>query len=248
MLKSIIPARYHPFAERIYHKRRSMRYWGLKFTCPCCKGHFRKFLPYGPKLTDNVQCPRCYSQNRHRLLQIYLKNRTNFFKDNLKILDIAPTVLFQEMCKNLTNIDYISADISSPLAMLRMDITNISLADNLFDCIICYHVLEHILDDQRAMRELFRVLKPGAWAILQSPVDNNRDKTFEDQTIISPDEREHAFCQHDHVRIYGRDYKDRLEKAGFVVNVDNYVEKLGERAIKKFGLMRDENIYFCTKP
>jgi len=152
------------------------------------------------------------------------------------------------MCKNLTNIDYISADISSPLAMLRMDITNISLADNLFDCIICYHVLEHILDDQRAMRELFRVLKPGAWAILQSPVDNNRDKTFEDQTIISPDEREHAFCQHDHVRIYGRDYKDRLEKAGFVVNVDNYVEKLGERAIKKFGLMRDENIYFCTKP
>ena len=98
------------------------------------------------------------------------------------------------------------------------------------------------------MRELFRVLKPGAWAILQSPVENNRDKTFEDQTIISPDERERVFEQNDHVRIYGRDYKDRLEKAGFVVKVDNYVEELGERAIKKFGLMRDENIYFCTKP
>lgn len=72
------------------------------------------------------------------------ERQNNFFKDSLKILDIAPTQPFQEMCKNLSNIDYLSADISSPLAMLRMDITRISLTDNQFDYIICYHVLEHI--------------------------------------------------------------------------------------------------------
>jgi SAM-dependent methyltransferase len=132
--------------------------------------------------------------------------------------------------------------------MLRMDITRISLTDNQFDCVICYHVLEHIPDDQKAMRELFRVLKPGGWAILQSPIDFNHDKTFEDPSIVSPDERERFFGQNDHVRIYGRDYKDRLEKAGFVVKVDDYVQQLGDSAIKKYGLMRDEKIHFCSKP
>jgi len=246
ILQKVIPAKYYPYAERIYLKRRGIRYWGFKFTCPCCNGHFRKFLPFG--VNPNVQCPRCYSHDRHRLLQIYLRDRTNFFKDNLKVLDIAPTYFFQEMCKSLPNIDYLSADIFSPLARIKMDITTIPLPDNRFDCIICYHVLEHVLDDQKAMSELFRVLKPSGSAILQSPVDHNRDKTFEDPTIVSPDERERVFGQNDHVRIYGRDYNDRLEKAGFVVKVDHYVEELGEAAIKKFGLLRDEKIYFCTKP
>jgi SAM-dependent methyltransferase len=248
ILKKFIPARYYPQAERIYFNWRGLRYLGFRLTCPCCNGHFRKFLPFGVKPIPNVLCPRCYSQERHRLLQIYLKSRTNFFKDSLKVLDIAPTQFFREKCKSLPNLDYLSADISSPLAMLRMDITRISLTDNQFDCVICYHVLEHIPDDQKAMRELFRVLKPGGWAILQSPIDFNQDKTFEDPSIVSPDERERFFGQNDHVRIYGRDYKDRLEKAGFVVKVDDYVQQLGDSAIKKYGLMRDEKIHFCSKP
>ena len=247
ILQKLIPAKYYPHAERIYLKRRGIRYWGFRFTCPCCNGYFRTFVPFGTKPTQ-IACPRCYSLERHRLLQLYLRGKTNFFKDNLKVLDIAPTQFFQEICKSLSNIDYLSADIFSPLAMIKMDITTIPLPDNRFDCIICYHVLEHVLDDQKAMRELFRVLKPGGWAILQSPVDHNRDKTFEDLTIVSPDERERVFGQNDHVRIYGIDYKGRLEKAGFLVKVDNYVEELGESAIKKFGLTRDEKIYFCTKP
>jgi SAM-dependent methyltransferase len=132
--------------------------------------------------------------------------------------------------------------------MLKINIADIPLPDDQFDCVICYHVLEHIPDDQKAMRELFRVLKPGGWAILQSPIDFNHDKTFEDPSIVSPDERERFFGQNDHVRIYGRDYKDRLEKAGFVVKVDDYVQQLGDSAIKKYGLMRDEKIHFCSKP
>jgi len=248
ILKKFIPEKYLPQARRIYFNLRCLWYLGNRYICPCCNGRFRKFLPFGVKPRANALCPRCGSLERHRLLWLYLKNRTNFFKDNLKVLDIAPMDFFQQKCKALPNLNYISADISSPIAMIKMDITNISMRDNQFDCIICYHVLEHIPDDQKAMRELFRVLKPGGWAILQSPIDYHRDKTFEDQNIVLPEERERIFGQKDHVRIYGRDYKDRLERAGFTVNPDNYVRELGDDKIKKYGLMKDEIIYFCTKP
>jgi len=145
----------------------TIRYFGLRFKCPCCDGCFRKFLFFGAKPRPNARCPRCGSLERHRLLWLYLRNKINFFSDHLKVLDIAPIHFFQKKCKKLKNLDYISADISSPIAMIKMDITDINLHDNQFDCIICYHVLEHILDDEKAMRELFRVLKPGGWAILQ---------------------------------------------------------------------------------
>ncbi len=226
----------------------SMWYIGNKFICPFCNGHFRKFLPFGVKQIQNSQCPRCGSFERHRLLWLYLKNKTNFFKDSLKVLDIAPMYFFQKKCKTLSNLNYISADISSPIAMIKMDITNINLPDNQFDCIFCYHVLEHILDDKKAMNELFRILNPGGWAILQVPIDPKRDKTFEDINVVSLEERERVFGQKDHVRIYGKDYKNRLEKAGFTVKLDNYCRELGDNTIKKYGLIKNETIFFCSKP
>ena len=146
----------------------------------------------------------------------------------------------------MSNLDYISVDLNSPLAMVKMDITNILYEDNTFDVILCSHVLEHIIDDRKAIRELFRVLKPGGWAILQVPLSNENDKTLEEPSIISPRDRERIFGQKDHVRIYGRDYKDRLEKAGFTVKVDGYVRELGDDKIKKHGLSEDQEIYFCT--
>ncbi len=185
ILKKFIPKKYQPQAQRIYFNLRNLWYLGNRFICPCCNGHFRKFLPFGVKPRANAQCPRCGSLERHRLLWLFLKKKTNFFKDSLKVLDIAPVDFFQQKCKVLPNLDYISADISSQIAMIKMDITNICLPDNQFDCIICYHVLEHIPNDKEAMRELFRVLKPGGGAILQSPVDYNREKTFEDPNIVS---------------------------------------------------------------
>jgi len=244
LARRIIPKRYHALVRYIYI---TIRYFGLRFRCPCCDGHFRKFLSFGVKPRPNAQCPRCGSLERHRLLWLYLRDRTNFFADRLKVLDIASMPFFQEKCKNLKNLDYISADISSPIAMIKMDITNISMHDNKFNCIICYHVLEHILDDEKAMKELFRILKPGGWAILQSPVSFSRDKSFEDPKIVSPNERERIFGQKDHVRIYGKDYKDRLERAGFIVNPDNYIGEVGDDKKKRYGLMEDEIIYFCAK-
>lgn len=148
----------------------------------------------------------------------------------------------------MPNLDYISADLDSPLAMVKMDITNILFENNSFDVILCSHVLEHIIDDNKAMRELFRVLKPGGWAILQTPIDLKLDKTFEDHSIVSPEERERFFGQSDHVRIYGRDYVNRLLKAGFEVTVESYPKDLSPNIIKKHVLSENEDIFFCTKP
>jgi len=241
IVKALIPRAYRSLIS-------SLMYIGKQVTCSCCNGSFRKFLSYGVKARENALCPRCESLERHRLLWLYLKNKTNFFTDNLRVLHFAPEYFFQKTFKSMPNLDYISADLTSPFAMVKMDITNIVYEDNSFDVILCCHVLEHIIDDNRALMELFRVLKPGGWAILQAPIDLKRDKTFEDTNIVIPKDRERIFGQEDHVRIYGRDYKDRLEKAGFTVKVDAYGREMGDDMIKKYGLMKDEDIYFCTKP
>ncbi len=243
--KKIVPEKYR---IKIYQLYVTLKYFGFRFTCPLCNGHFSELLPFGTKQRLNVRCPRCGSLERHRLLWLYLRDKTNFFSARLKVLDIAPVLFFQKKCKKLKNIDYVSADLSSPIAMIKMDITNINWSDNYFDCILCYHVLEHIENDKKAMSELCRVLKPGGWAILQSPLEPTLDKTFENANIVSPEERERVFGHNDHVRIYGIDYKDRLEKAGFTVKLDNYVKELGDDKIKKYRLSEDELIYFCTKP
>lgn len=241
LLKALIPKRYHPAIK-------SLLYIGNRVVCPCCNGHFRKFLPLGINQRPNALCPRCGSLERHRLLWLYLKDRTNLFSDNLKVLHFGPEEVFQKAFRAMPNLDYISADLDSPLAMVKMDITDILYEDNSFDVILCIHVLEHVIDDQKAIRELFRVLKPCGWAILQSPSGLKYDKTFEDPDIVSPEDRERFYGQKDHVRIYGCDYKDRIEKPGFVVKVDSYVRELGGDMIRRHGLMEDEDIYFCTKP
>jgi SAM-dependent methyltransferase len=178
---------------------------------------------------------------------LYLRNRTDIFSDNLKVLHIAPEYSLSKILGPRPNLEYVSADLDSPLAMVKMDITNIQFEDNRFDVVLCSHVLEHIVDDQKAMRELFRVLKPGGWVLIQSPIDLTRDKTFEDFTIVSPDGREKAFGLSGHVRVYGRDYKDKLEAVGFTVKIDDYVTTLDIDIVRKCGLDAREDIYFCTK-
>lgn len=252
LVKAVIPDRYHPICGATYIRVSSfclsISLVGNRFICPCCGWHFRKLLTYGLKPRKNALCPSCGSLERHRLLWLYLKNKTNLFTSHLKVLHIAPEPVFQKFFKSMPNLDYISVDLNSRYAMLNMDITNITYEDCLFDVILCSHVLEHVGDDRKAMRELHRVLKPGGWAILQVPFLSELETTHEDANIKTPDERELAFGLKDHVRTYGLDYKDRLEDAGFTVNVDQYVKSLSPEIVRVFCLNRDENIYFCTKP
>ena len=225
----------------------SFIYKGNKVKCPVCESSFSKFLPYGNIGAVNRLCPKCLSLERHRLLWLYFINKTNLFKSNLKVLHIAPEQAFYKRFRKLKNLDYITADLLSPLADIKMDIQNIPLEDNTFDVIICNHVLEHVEDEFKAVSELFRVLKKGGWAILQVPIDYKRSETYEDKTITSPKEREKHFGQYDHVRFHGLDYPERLRKSGFKVSEDNYISQFDDKTVEYFRLPKQEIIYLCTK-
>lgn len=243
-VRAFVPTKYRPIIRRTL---RALSNVGTRVMCPCCRWRFRSFLPAGIIVKRaNALCPRCGSLERHRLLWLYLKDRTDFFENSHRVLHFAPESIFVRHFRRMPQLDYITADLSSPRASTKADITNIPCKDNSFDVVLCNHVLEHVADDQKAMREICRVLSPNGWAILQSPIDTRRAKTFEDPTITSPEDRERAFGQHNHVRMYGRDYKKRLEKAGFRVKVDSYARDLETHIVSKYGLP-DEEIYYCTK-
>ena len=224
-------------------------YIGNKVECPICGKHFRKFLPYGyGKAMDNRLCPNCLSLERHRLIWLYLKQRSNFFEAHLKVLHFAPEQPFLKRFKALKNLDYTTADIDSPIADLHLDVTNIDLPDNRYDVVICNHVLEHVNDVNKAFSEIKRILKPGGWAILMVPINPNVD-TWEDPSITDPEERKRCFGQYDHVRQFGRDYAQVLENAGFTVDADSLYYDLTEEQRQRMRLARpgEELIYRVIK-
>jgi len=227
----------------------SLPYAGARFHCPLCGGRFRAMLPFGPARRANAKCPRCASVERHRLLWFYLRERTDFFTAPLRVLHFAAVQCMQEAFGRLANLDYVTADLVDESAMHRMDIADIRFPDASFDCVLSLHVLEHVPDDRRAMREILRVLRPGGWAILQVPIV--REKTFEDPAIRTPEERLVHYGQEDHVRAYGLDYADRLREAGFEVTVDAYLSELDAALVDRCRLdmdgRRGERIYFCRK-
>ncbi|MEO7522921.1 MAG: class I SAM-dependent methyltransferase [Ferruginibacter sp.] len=230
---------------------------GENVHCVCCDKSFITFLPFGVVKRANALCPNCASLERHRLHWHYMKNRTTLFSNNtkrLKLLHVAPEAIFYNKFMNSSQVDYVPCDkfedgyeSSYPAGTINIDITDINFKDNEFDVVYCSHVLEHVIEDKKAMQEILRVLKPGGWALLQVPLDTSLDKTFEDFSIIDPQEKEKAFGQKDHVRIYGNDYKDRLTAAGFSVKVDNYLQNFPDSEIFKNGFMKGEDIYICSK-
>lgn len=244
---------------------------GNKFTDPIDGNSFRMFLPYGyGNQRNNVLSPSTLSLERHRLLWLYLKNETDFFKSELnsdsttsksnriklrdtetssvlKVLHFAPEQAFYKLFRNQKNLEYTTTDLLSPLADVKADICNLPFEDNTYDVILCNHVLEHIPDDTKAMQELFRVLKKGGMAILQIPQDLNREKTFSDDTIIDQKERSKIFGQYDHVRVYGRDYFDKLRSIGFTVIEENYTSKISPELVEKYCLAKGEIIPVCFK-
>jgi SAM-dependent methyltransferase len=221
---------------------------GNTYTDPIDNKSFRKFLPYGyGKQRDNVLSPSTLSLERHRLLWLYLKNETDFFTSEKRVLHFAPEQAFYKRFRKMKNLEYVTTDLNSPLADVKADICNLPFNNNSFDVILCNHVLEHIPDDSKAMQELYRVMKPGGWGIFQIPQDLNREVTFEDNSITDKKERAEIFGQYDHVRIYGRDYFDKLRSVGFKVTEVDYTKQLKEIDVKKYALAQGEIIPLVRK-
>ena len=216
---------------------------GKKYTDPIDGSNYSKFLSYGYKtVRKNALCPGTLSLERHRLLWLYLEKETNFLNSNLKVLHVAPEQVFYKKFKKLKNWEYFTFDLNSPIADIKGDLTSTNFKDESFDLIICNHVLEHIEDDKSALDEMYRILKYNGISILQVPINVKRENTFEDLSIKSKIQREKYFGQYDHVREYGLDFKDRVEQAGFKVEMINYSKKISEDLVIKYGLMKDDLI------
>ncbi len=221
---------------------------GKRFYDPIDGNGYSKFLSYGyKKIRRNALSPGTLSLERHRLLWLYLVNETNFLDSKLKVLHVAPEQIFYTKFKKNQNWNYLTFDLKSPLADIKGDIKSMNFENKSFDLIICNHVLEHIDDDIKALSEIFRVLKPGGVAILQVPINFNRNETFEDQSIISKKDRQKYFGQYDHVREYGLDFKERVEKAGFEVEMVYYTENFSEEIKLKYGLQINDVIPIARK-
>lgn len=258
LLKTVIPVKQRRILRRFIN---TIYYFGWDYKCPFCNSHLRKFRPYGlklPVLTEkniigggyrlNAVCPVCYATDRERLLYLYLLRKTNLFSKKIKLLHVAPENCLSSVIKKYSNIDYLTADISADNVMIKMDITEIDYPDNSFDAIICNHVLEHIIDDRKAMHELYRILKPGGWGILQVPISFSIDKTYEDFSVTTPAAREEMFGQFDHVRIYGIDYLDRLQETGLQTSSFDWQDDKELSSVNNiYGLLKEERIFLVSK-
>ena len=221
---------------------------GSKFSDPIDGKSYRKFLPYGyGKQRENALSPGTLSLERHRQMWLYLQNETDFFTENYKVLHIAPEQEFLRRFKKMKNLDYTSADLYSPIVDVKADILDLPFENESFDIIFCNHVLEHIEDDQKAMSELYRVMRKDGWGIFQVPMKKSLQKSYEDFSITDPKERQKHFGQYDHVRWYGMDYFERLRNVGFEVNINYYSRKFSKEEIIRFGLMENEILPVVSK-
>ena len=244
----IIPRHYLQHVSHFFLRIFSLFLRGNKFEDPINGKTYRKLLPYGRlKPRENAIAPDSLSLERHRLMWLFLKNKTNFFTDKLKFLHIAPEYCFIKIFKGMKNLDYLTADLISPWADIKMDVHKIPFEENSFDVIICNHVLEHVDDYNKVMKEFFRVMKPGGWGIFQVPVDYNNANTIEDKSVTDPRERERLYWQSDHLRLFGRDYGDKLAAAGFKVTESNYINEIDPNLVNRYALDKNEIVYYCQK-
>ena len=229
-------------------------YIGKGKECPLCGCRRRKFLPYGyVTQRDNALCPNCLALERHRTLWLWLLRESDIGRGAValpRLLHVAPEVALMRKFHKIyaaQPADYVTADLESPLADLHFDIQHIPLEDESFDVVICNHIMEHVEDDRLAMREILRIMRKGGWGVILSPVDLQRDKTFEDDTITDEAERTRIFGQYDHRRIYGRDYAERLREAGFEVYECDYANLIPAKE-KQLYALTDEPLYIVRKP
>jgi SAM-dependent methyltransferase len=234
-------------ARSMYYAVRAAFLAGNRFACPLCGGRFRRLLPAGVVKRPDAGCPGCSSLERHRLLWLYLQRESDIAVGQKRILHIAPEFCLMRVLKKMPQVDYVTVDRSSDLADYRMDITAMDLASESFDLFLCLHVLEHVADDVQALRELRRILKPGAWGIVGVPIDPAREVTWEDPGVTSPEERLRLFGQADHVRVYGNDCARRFEQVGFEVRKVDYFLHCSPAERERHALIGGEAMFVCRR-
>lgn len=241
---------------------------GNKFTCPLCGRSFRKLLPggidnevfrkyqiIGGGRRPNSVCPRCFSTDRDRLVFLYLRDFTDVFQQKYNVLHIAPEGSLRAYFMHRTSVRYTAGFKDAEAykgyyydqVKQHIDITKTEFSDNQFDFIICNHVLEHIEDDLRAMKELYRIMKPGGIGILQVPYAPALEHTIEGLPSPTPADRLRLYGQEDHVRIYGTDYFERLKSVGFEVDQFMLYQSNPEK-YKPYAINPEEPIIAVRKP
>lgn len=228
---------------------RGVLFRGSSYECPVCGASLRAFTHGGGSLRvrERGYCPRCNAKARHRRVWLHCRHHTDLFERELRVLHVAPKYCLSRRMVRMHNVDYVAVDlVSGPHVTMIGDITDLKVPDDSFDAILSVHVLEHVDDDRAAIREMWRVLRPGGWAVVNVPLDLDAP-TFEDASIVSPEARRRAFGEADHVRVYGRDICDRFRAAGFETTLFT-ADELDDEVVVRHGLTPDEHIIMCTKP
>lgn len=221
---------------------------GRRVECPCCGGRFRHFVMGGGSFRsrEDGYCPRCNSKGRHRRVWRYLEENAGLLEAPSRLLHVSPRYCLGRNLSKTAGIDYVGIDlVAAPFVTVLADLTDLPFGDCSFDAVICVHVLEHVEEDRLALSNIYRVLRPGGWLLINVPLREGQP-TFEDPTIRSPKERQSAFGEETHVRIYGDDLSDRLGSAGFDFRFDRAPEWLGRAA--RMGLPVDEHVFLCRRP
>lgn len=239
---------------------------GNKYYCLYCNKTYGKFIHEGVKAgvfkkytiagggyKTNTRCPNCGSVDRARLLALFFKLRTDAFYKKTDILHISPNKSIADLLCKYSNINHVvgalEPDEFKKYNPIRMDVQKIDLCDNQFDIVICCHIIEHVADDDSAIREIYRILKPKGFAVLQVPLALNLRKTLEEKSLKTSKERKTAYGQTDHLRLYGIDYFDKLNSAGFRIVRDNPFDNkwLCEQELEKHRLDRIEDVIVAFK-
>ena len=235
--------------------KRRLTLWrlsGNRFECPLCGFRARAFLPGGLHVRRaNAKCPACNSVERHRILwRYFLKKNIVVNEPDKRLLHFAPEPALRKRLQAALP-GYRCSDFGGFDADYAFDLTRIDCPDAQWDYLICFHVLEHVDGDRRAMREMYRILKPGGTAFVQAPVwPSEAHPTYENPAIEDPRDRQIAFGQEDHLRIYGLDIEERLKEAGFVVEAVRYAHFFDDDEIERYALRNAtgiSEIFFCCE-
>ena len=231
-------------ADAVRVRAATARHRGSTVRCPLCENAFDCFKDDWNR--PRALCWRCGSHERHRAQWLLLQRRPQLLEQARSLLHFSPEWCLRRRLAQLPGLRYVTTDLDPAQEVdLRLDVTAIELPDGAFDAILCSHVLEHVPDDRAAMAELRRVTAPGGFTLVMVPLAIDRAQTYEDPAITDPADRERAFLQADHVRLYAPDIAGRLGAAGFAVETVDLLAELGSREAAQHGLLASDLIFLC---